>query len=71
MLSHVAKHLNSNKIILDDQHGFRERLSTITQLINCTNDWVESLNRRSQTDVILLDFSKAFDRVPWESNAGH
>ena len=64
VLSHVAKHLNSNKIILDDQHGFRERLSTITQLINCTNDWVESLNRRSQTDVILLDFSKAFDRVP-------
>ena len=59
----MAKHLNSHRILIDDQHGFRERLSTVTQLINSTNDWSETLNKKGQTDVILLDFSKAFDRV--------
>jgi hypothetical protein len=63
VLSHIAKHLNSNNILIDEQHGFRERLSTVTQLISSTNDWAETLNNRGQTDIILLDFSKAFDRV--------
>ena len=63
ILSHVAKHLNSNNILIDEQHGFRERLSTVTQLVNSTNDWSETLNHKGQTDVILLDFSKAFDKV--------
>ena len=63
VLSHMAKHLNSHRILIDDQHGFRERLSTVTQLINSTNDWSETLNKKGQTDVILLDFSKAFDKV--------
>ena len=64
ILSHVAKHLNINNIILDSQHGFRERLSTVTQLITSTHDWASNLQHRGQSDVILLDFSKAFDTVP-------
>ena len=64
VLSHIAKHLNVNDIILDSQHGFRERLSTVTQLITSTHDWATTLQHRGQTDVILLDFSKAFDTVP-------
>lgn len=64
VLSHVAKHLSENNILLDSQHGFRERLSTITQLITSTHDWASTLQHRGQTDVVLLDFSKAFDKVP-------
>ena len=64
ILSHVAKHLNIDKIILDSQHGFRERLSTVTQLITYTYDWASNLQHRGQSDVVLLDFSKAFDTVP-------
>lgn len=64
ILSHVAKHLASNKIIIDEQHGFRERLSCETQLIQATHDWAEVLNRGGQTDILFLDFSKAFDKVP-------
>ena len=64
ILSHIAKHLNVNNIILDSQHGFRERLSTVTQLITSSHDWASTLHKRGQTDVILLDFSKAFDTVP-------
>ena len=64
VLSHIAKHLSANKILLDSQHGFRQRLSTVTQLITSTHDWASTLQHRGQTDVILLDFSKAFDKVP-------
>ena len=68
VLSHMAKHLNKNNILISDQHGFRECLSTVTQLINSTNDWSETINKCGQTDVVLLDFSmldfsKGFDKV--------
>jgi hypothetical protein len=64
VLSHMAKHLAYHNILLDNQHGFREKLSTITQLISSVHDWAETLNHHGQTDVVLLDFSKAFDLVP-------
>ena len=63
-LSHIAKHLSANKFLLDSQHGFRQCLSTVTQLITLTHDLASTLQHRGQTDVILLDFSKAFDKVP-------
>ena len=63
VLSHVAKHLSVHKILTDEQHGFRDHLSTVTQLITSVNDRTETINQKGQTDVILLDFSKAFDRV--------
>ena len=31
---------------------------------NISHDFASSLNNKGQTDAILLDFSKAFDRVP-------
>ena len=60
VLSHMWKHLNRNNIILPDQHG----LSCETQLVEAVHDWAASMNKRHQTDLILLDFSKAFDCVP-------
>ena len=64
MLSHIAKHLSTNDILINQQHGFRQNFSCETQLVSTINDWAKSINQRSQTDVILLDFSKAFDSVP-------
>lgn len=64
VLSHMWAHLNTNNIILHHQHGFQSGLSCDTQLIQATHDWASSINNRKQVDVILLDFSKAFDRVP-------
>ena len=67
ILSHMAKHLFFlNNILIDQQHGFREKFSCETQLISAIHDWAKGINFRSQTDVILLDFSKAFDSVPHE-----
>jgi len=66
VLSHMAKHLSKNKIIIDEKHGFRQRFSCETQLINTIHNWAKSINVRSQTDAILLAFSKAFDSAPYQ-----
>ena len=62
--SHLMNHLNSNKILYNKQHGFRSKLSCETQLIEFTSDLFRSLQDRKQMDVIVMDFSKAFDKVP-------
>jgi hypothetical protein len=64
VLSHMSKHLAANNIIVENQHGFRQKRSCETQLIEAVHDWAECLNRSGQTDVLMLDFSKAFDKVP-------
>ena len=64
VLSRMSKHLNRNNIILPHQHGFRSGLSCETQLVEAVHDWAASMNKCYQTDVILPDFSKAFDCVP-------
>ena len=46
------------------QHGFRHKHSCETQLIEAVDEFARTLNDGGQTDVIALDFSKAFDRVP-------
>ena len=64
VLSHLSKHLAVNNILTEDQHGFRQRLSTTTQLTSVVHAWSSILQKRSQVDIVFLDFQKAFDRVP-------
>ena len=61
--SHIAKHMSKYNIMINEQHGFRNKLSTNTQLINTTTDWASTLNNKGQTDIMFLDFSKAFDKI--------
>ena len=46
------------------QFGFLKNRSTVKQLLIFLNSVHQSLNNKAQTDVIYLDFSKAFDSVP-------
>ena len=62
--SHLMKFLKNNKILSNYQHGFRKKRSCETQLITTVHDLAIGLDRRQQVDAILLDFSKAFDKVP-------
>ena len=62
--SNVMSHLNAHNIISDNQYGFRKRRSAELQLIRTVHDFAYTLNERKQTDAILLDFCKAFDKVP-------
>ena len=57
-------HFEKNSILTDCQHGFRKRRSCETQLILTIDDLARGLNDKQQIDAILLDFSKAFDKVP-------
>ena len=63
MVSRIAKHIAKNNNLFNEQHGFKNKLSTITQLINTTTDWANTLNNKGQTDIIFLDSSKAFDKI--------
>ena len=63
MASHVVKHLNSHDLLYDLQHGFREKRSCETQLTMLVEDLARNMSSGKQTDLVLLDFSKAFDKV--------
>ena len=63
MASHVVKHLNSHDLLYDLQHGFREKRSCETQLTMLVEDLARNKSSGKQTDLVLLDFSKAFDKV--------
>ena len=62
--SSIMDHLDEHNILTNAQHGFRKQRSCTTQLILTIQDLAKSVDDREQVDVILLDFSKAFDRVP-------
>ena len=61
--SNLSRHFEQNDILYDLQHGFRERRSCETQLIQLVEELARNTSQGRQTDLILLDFSKAFDRV--------
>ena len=68
IVSNINKHLAFESILADCQHGFRSRRSCETQLVLFYHDLVSNLDRalnrdQKQTDVIIMDFAKAFDKV--------
>ena len=64
--SNIMDHFDRFNVLDDSQHGFRKKRSCETQLINTVKDFSECLNSHGQIDAILLDFSKAFDKVDHE-----
>ena len=63
--SSVMRHFDKNQILTDKQHGFRaRRRSCETQLISTIQEIANNITGKGQTDVILLDFAKAFHKVP-------
>ena len=68
LVSNINKHLALDSI-LADCHGFRSQRSCETQLVQFVHDTISNLdgavNRgHKQTDFIIMDFAKAFDKVP-------
>ena len=56
--------LELHNILSDNQHGFRKHRSCETQLVNTIESVAKSLDNKEQVDMLILDFSKAFDTVP-------
>ena len=61
--SSAMSHLDNRAILVDNQHGFRRGRSCETQLTELTHDLLTSMHNGRQTDMIVMDFSKAFDKV--------
>ena len=55
--------MERHSILNDCQHGFRAQRSCETQILTLYHELAASLDKKIQTDMIILDFSKAFDRV--------
>ena len=60
---HITHHLETNNFMNRSQHGFRQRHSTITQLLTYMDSVLNMMEEGNPVDAIYLDFSKAFDKV--------
>ena len=58
-MSHAQRHNQLYYL----KHGFRSKLSCETQLVKFVRDLAENIYAGHQMDVVVMDFSKAFDRV--------
>ena len=59
----IVQYLETNKILSENQHGFRSGRSTLSQLLSHINDIITGLCNEEDTDSIYLDYEKAFDKV--------
>ena len=59
----VMNHAEEHNILYNMQHGFRSGLSCETQLVEFIHDLSRNCYQGHQTDVLVMDFSKAFDKV--------
>ena len=62
----LVKFLENNNIISDTQHGFRNKRSCLTNLLDFFQGIYKNWDAHIPSDVIYLDFQKAFDKVPHE-----
>ena len=60
----IFKHLLCNDMLLSSQHGFQSGRSCLSNLLEFLDDVSKLRDEGNSVDVIYLDFSKAFDKVP-------
>ena len=61
--SQLMGHLNLNNILYSLQHGFRDKRLCETQLLALVQELASGVDSNKQTDMAILDFSKAYDKV--------
>ncbi|KAF2347312.1 Reverse transcriptase domain [Trinorchestia longiramus] len=62
----ITKHLNDQNLINDTQHGFREKRSCLTNLLDFFGEDNRIYDSTKAVDLVYLDFQKAFDKVHHE-----
>ncbi|GFU15175.1 RNA-directed DNA polymerase from mobile element jockey [Trichonephila clavipes] len=63
ILSRLNDFLETNKILISQQHGFRPQLSTSHQLLRVVEYAKSGFKEKKCTGAVFLDIQKAFDRV--------
>ena len=61
--SHIMNHADKNNILYPLQHDFMSKRSCETQLIEFIDEISINMSSGNQSDVLIMDFSKAFDKV--------
>jgi hypothetical protein len=64
IVKQLLAHMEDNNLIPEQQHGFIPGRSVVTGLLFSTNTWTKTMDSKQPLDIIYLDFSKAFDKVP-------
>ena len=59
----IQNFLEVTLALADEQHGFRQRRSCLSQLLNHYDEILKGLEEGHNVDTIFLNFSKAFDKV--------
>jgi hypothetical protein len=57
----LVQYLTYKGLISKHQHAFIKNHSTATNILESINDWLVSIKSPNCTDVVYIDFSKAFD----------
>ena len=60
----IVEHLESNDLLSSKQHGFRQRRSTLTNLLQYMEVLTEAFDQQIPVDINYMDCRKAFDTVP-------
>ena len=63
MRKRIVNHLEKTNYFIENQHGFRNRRSCLSQLIKHYDEVLSAVEQGENCDVIYLDFSKAFHKV--------
>ena len=61
---HIMNHCDQHNLLRSHQHGFRQNHSCESQLILSMEDIYRQHDKNKQVDMLILDFTKAFDTVP-------
>ena len=61
---YIMKHLETNNLMTNSQHGFREKRSTLTNLLIYMESLTKAMDQQIPMDVNYLDCRKVFDTVP-------
>jgi hypothetical protein len=62
----ITSHLETNNLLKNTQHGFRNKRSCLSNLLDFFGRVTEIYDQEKAVDLIYLDFQKAFDKVPHE-----
>ena len=59
----IYDYFSTEKLLNENQRGFRSLHSTVLALSDCSSDWLFSMDESMINYVVFLDIRKAFDTV--------